>query len=209
MYRPKDHSSRLLFPELFPFGGKLDAGNRWLRIAEIIPWQDLEDEYRKAFSDIGRPGKDAQLVIGLLLLKHMTGLSDICGCRPEVRDARESQDDGRARYPDIFQTTGSKIKRDPENRSVVQGEAEREESDRRSVREREGTLRTEPGEIYGPRGLGDVGAGRASGDEPEDGTAESIERKPVRVREDLTGSHVGSQDDQSAVEDKIGFFSRP
>jgi len=103
----------------------------------------------------------------------------------------------------------TKIKRDPENRSVVQGEAEREESDRRSVREREGTLWTGPGEIYGPRGFGDVGAGRASGDEPEDGTAESIERKPVRVREDLTGSHVGSQDDQSAVEDKIGFFSRP
>lgn len=76
MYRPKDRSSRPLFPELFPFGGKLDAGNRWLRIAELIPWQDLEDEYRKAFSDIGRPAKDAQLVIGLLLLKHMTGLSD-------------------------------------------------------------------------------------------------------------------------------------
>jgi hypothetical protein len=54
-----------------------------------------------------------------------------------------------------------------------------------------------------------VGAGRASGDEPEDGTAESIERKPVRVREDITGSHVGSQDDQSAVEDMFGFFSRP
>jgi hypothetical protein len=54
-----------------------------------------------------------------------------------------------------------------------------------------------------------VGAGRASGDEPEDGTAESIERKPIRDREDLTGSHVGSQDDQSAVEDMFGFFSRP
>lgn len=76
MYRPKDRSSRPLFPELFPFGGKLDAGNRWLRIANLIPWQDLEDEYRKAFSDIGRPAKDGQLVIGLLLLKHMTGLSD-------------------------------------------------------------------------------------------------------------------------------------
>lgn len=76
MYRPQDRTTRLLFPELFPFGGKLDERNRWLRIADLIPWQDLEDEYRKAFSDIGRPGKDAQLVIGLLLLKHMTGLSD-------------------------------------------------------------------------------------------------------------------------------------
>ncbi len=76
VYRPQDRTTRPLFPELFPFGGKLDERNRWLRIANLIPWQDLEDEYRKAFSDIGRPGKDAQLVIGLLLLKHMTGLSD-------------------------------------------------------------------------------------------------------------------------------------
>ncbi len=76
VYRPKDRTTRPLFPELFPFGGKLDERNRWFRIAELIPWQDLEDEYRKAFSDIGRPAKDAQLVIGLLLLKHMTGLSD-------------------------------------------------------------------------------------------------------------------------------------
>ena len=76
VYRPKDRRTKPLFPELFPFGGKLDEGNRWLRIAELIPWQDLEDEYRKGFSDIGRPAKDAQLVLGLLLLKHMTGLSD-------------------------------------------------------------------------------------------------------------------------------------
>jgi len=76
VYRPKDRSTRPLFPELFPYGGKLDERNRWLRIAELVPWQDLEDEYRKAFSDIGRPAKDAQLMIGLLLLKHMTGLSD-------------------------------------------------------------------------------------------------------------------------------------
>jgi hypothetical protein len=66
----------LLFPELFPFGGRLDERNRWLRVGELIPWEELEDEYRKHFSDVGRPAKDAQLIIGLLLLKHMTGLSD-------------------------------------------------------------------------------------------------------------------------------------
>lgn len=76
MYRAKDRKTRLLFPELFPFGGKLDESNRWLRIERLIPWEDMEIEYGKAFSDIGRPAKDAQLVIGLLLLKHMTGLSD-------------------------------------------------------------------------------------------------------------------------------------
>ena len=77
MYRRKDRKTRPLFPELFPFSGKLDENNRWLRIADLIPWQELEEEYAKHFSDVGRPGTDAQLVIGLLLLKHMTGLSDV------------------------------------------------------------------------------------------------------------------------------------
>lgn len=48
-----------------------------------------------------------------------------------------------------------------------------------------------------------------SDNKPEEGTAESIERKPVRDRENLTRSHVGSQDEQSAVEDKIDFISSP
>jgi len=76
MYRSKDRKTKPLFPELFPFGGKLNESNRWLRIADLIPWEELEDEYRQYFSDLGRPATDAQLVIGLLLLKHMTGLSD-------------------------------------------------------------------------------------------------------------------------------------
>lgn len=76
MYRRKDRKTMLLFPELFPFGGKLNENNRWLRIAELIPWEELEEEYAKHFSDVGRPGTDAQLIIGLMLLKHMTGLSD-------------------------------------------------------------------------------------------------------------------------------------
>jgi len=76
MYKPKDRQTHVLFPELFPFGGALDERNRWLRILELIPWQELEYEYLKSFSDVGRPAKDAQLVLGLLLLKHMTKLSD-------------------------------------------------------------------------------------------------------------------------------------
>jgi len=76
LYKSKDRKTMPLFPELFPFGGKLDEQNRWLRIAELIPWEELEEDYRKHFAAVGRPAKDAQLIIGLLLLKHMTGLSD-------------------------------------------------------------------------------------------------------------------------------------
>jgi len=76
MYRHEDRKTSFLFPDLFPFGGKLNEKNRWLRIVEFIPWEELEEEYAKHFSDVGRPATDSQLVIGLLLLKHMTGLSD-------------------------------------------------------------------------------------------------------------------------------------
>ena len=76
MYRAKDRKTLPLFPELFPFGGKLNKNNRWLRISELIPWDELEEEYAEKFSDMGRPAKDGQLVISLILLKHMTGLSD-------------------------------------------------------------------------------------------------------------------------------------
>jgi hypothetical protein len=76
MYKPKERDTYLLFPGLFLFGGRLDERNRWLRISELIPWAELEGEYLKYFSSVGRPAKDAQLILGLLLLKHMTKLSD-------------------------------------------------------------------------------------------------------------------------------------
>ena len=76
MYRGKDRQTLPLFPELFPFGGQLDAENRWLKIEPLIPWEEIESKYSKYFSDIGRPASDCRLVIGIILLKHMTGLSD-------------------------------------------------------------------------------------------------------------------------------------
>ena len=63
--------------------------------------------------------------------------------------------------------------------------------------------------MYGRRELGDLGADRAADDESEAGIAESIEGKPERDRENLSRSHVGRLDEQSAVEDKNGFFSKP
>jgi len=56
---------------------RLRNGNRWLKIAELIPWEELEKEYGKQFSDgLGRPALDGRLVLGTLMLKHMTGLSN-------------------------------------------------------------------------------------------------------------------------------------
>jgi IS5 family transposase len=76
MYQGKDRQTLPLFSELFPFGGKLDSKNRWLKIAKLIPWEGIESKYKKFFSERGRPSLDSRLVIGILLLKHMTGFSD-------------------------------------------------------------------------------------------------------------------------------------
>lgn len=76
MYRAKDRATKPLFAELFPFGGKIDEQNRWLKIAALIPWESLEQAYSRNFGETGRPAHDARLVIGLLLLKHMTRASD-------------------------------------------------------------------------------------------------------------------------------------
>ncbi|HUU27622.1 MAG TPA: transposase [archaeon] len=75
MYRGKNRQKIPLFPELFPFGGKLNPKNRWLQIARLIPWEKIESRYERHFSKRGRPALDGRLVIGILLLKHMTGFS--------------------------------------------------------------------------------------------------------------------------------------
>jgi len=76
LYRKKDRNTQMLFKELMPFGGKLNKNNRWLRLRELIPWNELEEEYSKYFSDRGRPALDGQLVIGVICIKHIEKLSD-------------------------------------------------------------------------------------------------------------------------------------
>ena len=65
-----------LFKELMPFGGKLNGNNRWIKLHDKIPWVQLEELYRKYYSHLGRPGKDSQLINGLLIIKHTKDISD-------------------------------------------------------------------------------------------------------------------------------------
>jgi len=76
-YKRKDRHTQELFTELFPYGGKLDNNNRWLKISRMMPWEELEKRYATYFSDRGRPGTDGRLAVGLFLLKHLSGKSDV------------------------------------------------------------------------------------------------------------------------------------
>jgi hypothetical protein len=76
MYRKKNREQKYLFKELMPFGGRLDEANRWLKIKSLIPWDELEGSYAEHFAEGGRPALDGRMVMGLLLLKHMTKMGD-------------------------------------------------------------------------------------------------------------------------------------
>ena len=60
-----------------PFELKLSAENRWVKLASILPWDELAKIYhRKLSKNKGRRSLDARMVIGALIIKHKEGLSD-------------------------------------------------------------------------------------------------------------------------------------
>ena len=55
----------------------LDPNNRWVVLSRLIPWAELSAAYNMSLSGhTGRPAKDAQLVIGAVIIKHKLCLSD-------------------------------------------------------------------------------------------------------------------------------------
>lgn len=62
---------------IHPFGCDLSPTNRWVKLAEVIPWSGLEAPYiAKMSASQGRPCKPARLVVGALIIKHRLNLSD-------------------------------------------------------------------------------------------------------------------------------------
>ncbi len=76
MYRSEKFNPTL-FGKLFHLGSKLAEANRWLKLAEALPWEKLDAEYGRYFSSgYGRPAKDSRLVCGLLIVKRLKTVSD-------------------------------------------------------------------------------------------------------------------------------------
>jgi transposase, IS5 family len=77
MYRKTEQ--QLKFDNFYlPFGGKLRKDNRWVQLAEAIPWDLLETKYAKKFasSGMGAPAKSVRTALGALIIKEKCGYSD-------------------------------------------------------------------------------------------------------------------------------------
>jgi len=77
MYRKPD--GQLTIDDfILPFAGKLRADNRWVKMAQIIPWDEIEQEYSKLFeNETGNVAKPARMALGSLIIKEKCGYSDI------------------------------------------------------------------------------------------------------------------------------------
>src|SRR5699024_9793296 len=74
------NTNQLIMPDEFflPFGGTLNPDNRWVVIASIIPWAEVESEYIKRLGkhNEGKKAYPVRLALGSLIIKEKMGLSD-------------------------------------------------------------------------------------------------------------------------------------
>jgi len=84
---PKKHASRLAYVSQkqmtiagfeTPFSKNLDKNNRWVKLADNIPWDELAGIYLQQYSvkSTGRPPLNPRIVIGSIIIKHMCNLDD-------------------------------------------------------------------------------------------------------------------------------------
>ena len=87
MYRTSNQPE--LTPDNFemPFSGKLSPDNRWVIMAELIPWREFEAEYAEKFSEkMGAPAKPFRMALGALIIKEKLRTSD----RETIEQIREN-----------------------------------------------------------------------------------------------------------------------
>jgi len=77
MYRKINREQQTIEDFFLPFGGKLDAKNRWVKLAEITPWERIEEYYVQSMSqETGRGAISARVAFGAVSLRQSERLSD-------------------------------------------------------------------------------------------------------------------------------------
>lgn len=76
MYRKRDREQITIDDFIVPFGGKLRADNRWVKLSKVIPWDRIEDRYAEKFGKCGNVAIPLRVALGALILKEKCGLSD-------------------------------------------------------------------------------------------------------------------------------------
>lgn len=76
MYRKRNRDQVTIDGFIPPFGGKLAADNRWVKLGGIIPWDRIEDRYAKEFGKCGNVAIPLRVALGALIIKEKCGFTD-------------------------------------------------------------------------------------------------------------------------------------
>ena len=70
-----------------PFEQKLTTENRWVKMANAIPWDSIVVHYDRLFSSAeGRPPISGRVILGAMIIKHIEALTD----RKTIQHIREN-----------------------------------------------------------------------------------------------------------------------
>lgn len=74
------NANQLIMPDEFflPFGGQLNPDNRWVVMASLIPWGEIESDYVQSLGDTNQGSRayPVRLALGSLIVKEKLGVSD-------------------------------------------------------------------------------------------------------------------------------------
>lgn len=77
MYKPRFRQLSFVDDFYLPFGGKLHAENRWVKLANAIPWFAAEEIYAKNFTAAnGTPALSVRTALGSLIIKETLSITD-------------------------------------------------------------------------------------------------------------------------------------
>lgn len=80
MYRIPENVQMALSDFELPFGGKLDAGNRWVEMSGCVPWDLVEEIYASKFKNERPDGKkpiSSRIAFGAIFIKEHENLVDV------------------------------------------------------------------------------------------------------------------------------------
>ena len=70
-----------------PFEQKLTTENRWVKMANALPWDSIVVHYDRLFSSAeGRPPISGRVILGAMIIKHIEALTD----RKTIQHIREN-----------------------------------------------------------------------------------------------------------------------
>ena len=79
MYRRQRTNQLTLDDFILPFNGKLNAENQWVKLSELMPWDEIEEEYLKSFkkkSNKGQKSIDSRVAFGALYIQMKYSFTD-------------------------------------------------------------------------------------------------------------------------------------